>query len=459
MLDGRLLMIVLAGALVRAGLWTWFQTVPIAIWDEKDYNVLATNLVEHGQFAFVPGTLTALRPPLYPVMVACVYGVFGVENYQAVRLLQAGLSLLNVLILYMLAIEIVPRRTALWLAGLFCFYPSFLGFNNLLLTETLFTLLLCTFCYLVILAVRRDTLGYLLVAGLVLGLATLTRSILWMFPPVLAAWLLVVWTGSWPRRCLAVLVVSVPFALTLAPWAVRNTLMEETFVLVDTMGGRNFMMGNYEHTPLYRSWDAISNTGEKAWVSVLLKENPPSERLTQGKLDKLALKHGLRFVREHPWLTALRDIVKFFDFWGLERELVAGAGWGYFGPLPGVAVVLLAMLLFGSYVAALFLGVFGLFLAPLADRRLQAFLVLMIAYNCGIHTLVFAHSRYHLPMMPLVLVFTASAITARPFLWQKWRTKSFWLAIGLCAFLFAGWMWGLAAGDFDKFREAILGMI
>ena len=38
-------------------------------------------------------------------------------------------------------------------------------------------------------------------------------------------------------------------------------------------------------------------------------------------------------MRANPELTARRSAVKFCDFWGLERELVAGADRGWFGPL------------------------------------------------------------------------------------------------------------------------------
>ncbi|HYV34497.1 MAG TPA: glycosyltransferase family 39 protein [Gemmataceae bacterium] len=454
-----LLALLLAGAAVRLCLWFWFQHLPIEIVDEQDYNSLAKNLVEHGEFSYFPGTLTSIRPPLYPLLVAGVYTLFGLENFQAVRLIQAVMSLLNVVVLYGLGKEIASRRTALWLAGLFCFYPSFLGFNNLLLTETLFTLLLCTFCYLIILACKRQAMRYLLVAGVVLGLATLTRSILWMFPPVLALFLLICWQGSWPRRFVAVLAVVLPFALTMTPWAWRNTVLHKTFVPVDTMGGLNFMTGNYRHTPFYRSWDAIGIVGENSWYAEVFAAYPPSEYDTPGKIDKLALKQGLLFVRDNPLLTLQRDIIKFFDFWGLERELVAGAGRGIFGPLSGLVVVLLAVLIMGSYVAALFVGIFGLFLVPLGDRRTQYFLVLLVVYICGLHSLVFAHSRYHLPVMPLVLVFTATALTTRPTIWWQWRRGAFWLAAGLCILMVCGWIWGLAAGDMEKFRQSILAMI
>src|SRR5437588_753867 len=136
-------------------------------------------------------------------------------------------------------------RLGLWLAALYAFYPSLLGFNNLLLTEVLFTFLLSAFCYLVVLFFRREHLSYLLAAGVVLGLATLSRSVLWLFPPVFALYLLIFWKASWLRRLLAVAAVAVPFAAIIAPWAVRNSKLERTFVAIDTMGGRNFMMGNY----------------------------------------------------------------------------------------------------------------------------------------------------------------------------------------------------------------------
>src|SRR5579862_8832872 len=110
-LRNPLVVILLGGAVVRIALWSWFQGLPIAIQDEKDYNLLALNLVEFGEYCFEPGTLTALRPPLYPFLVAGVYKAFGLENYQAVRLLQAALSLLNVVIVYGLAKEVSDRRT------------------------------------------------------------------------------------------------------------------------------------------------------------------------------------------------------------------------------------------------------------------------------------------------------------------------------------------------------------
>lgn len=450
-----LVWILLTGAVVRVALWLWLADLPLYVHDERDYHALAVNLVRHGEFAFAPGELTSLRPPLYPALVAGVYGLFGVDNFAAVRLLQATLSLVTVVVAYQLGCAVASRRVALWLAGLCCFYPSLLGFNNLLLTETLFTFLLTLFCLLTVRAWQRESLATAASAGAVLGLAALTRSVVWLFPPVLAVFLLFAWPGSLWRRLAAGLTVALGFAVVITPWAIRNTRLQETFVTVDVMGGRNFMMGNYQHTPLYRSWDAISLTGEKAWWREVHAVYPPSERLTQGQVDKLALRQGLKFVRENPGLTFLRCVVKFFDFWGLERELVAGAARGQFGALPKPALALLALVIFGSYALALLLGIFGLVLAPEPDRRAWWFFLLVVGFVCAMHTAVFGHSRYHLPLMPLVLLFAAAALVHRGAIWQSRGSGRFWLACGLCVVFLAGWAWLFWAVDLELYLGAM----
>jgi 4-amino-4-deoxy-L-arabinose transferase-like glycosyltransferase len=450
-----LLVILLAGAVVRLALWAWFQGCPIEIEDEREYNQIAVNLLVRGEFALEAGQPTSIRPPLYPAFVAAVYALFGRENYQAVRLLQAALSLANVLLLYRLGTDVLSRRAGLWLAGLFCFYPSFLGYDNLLLTEVLFTLLLCATCLLLVWSLQRQSLGCLVLAGLCLGLAALTRSVVWLFPPVLGAFLLLAWKGSLARRLVAAVAVAAAFAVTVAPWAVRNTRLQQTFVTIDTMGGRNFMMGNYRHTPLYRSWDAISLDGEQSWVAEVNATYPVVERQTQGQLDKLALRQGLAFVKANPGLTLRRDLVKFFDFWGLERELLAGAARGWFGSVGRPALLALTVLVLGSYALALIVGIFGMVLAPPADWRVHALLLLVIAFVCGIHTLVFAHSRYHLPIMPLVLVYTASAVVHARGIWQQRRRWRFWLAGGLGGVFVAGWLWLFVAVDLERYLTAL----
>ncbi len=443
-------LILLAGMCFRLGVWLWHQGQPIHIHDEGDYNTLALSLVQRGEFAFFPGIPATLRPPLYPALVAAVYALTGPENFQAVRLVQVVLSLGTAVLLYFLGCRVYSHRTGLWLCGFYCFYPSLVEYNQLLLTEVLFTFLLCAAIYTLVVAFQQESIRYLWLVGVLLGLGALTRSVLWLFPPFAALLILVGLKTNLKVRLLGVASLCLAFAVIIAPWAIRNTLLEKTFIPIDTMGGRNFMMGNYRFTPLYRSWDAISLSGPQYWYGELLTTHPEAAAATQGQRDKLALQHGLQFVRENPGLTLKRDLVKFLDFWGLERELVAGAMRGYFGPLPKPILILLALLIVGSYAGAMILGIFGIVLVPPMDRRLHALLLLVIGFVCLLHVVVFAHSRYHLPIMPLVLLYAAQGWLHVRDIWRQRRHWSFWLAGVLTVALVLGWIYQSVVVDLDQ---------
>ena len=449
-----LLVILGAGAVVRVLLWLWFAPLEPRIWDENDYVQLARNIATHGEFAFSPGDPTSLRPPLYPAFVAAIYRVAGIDNYQAVRLAQLFVSLATVVLVYRLGRVVFSERTGLWAAGLLCFSPSYLGSGNLILTEALFTFWLTAGTLALVTGLNRGQLTYLAGAGVLLGLGALTRSILWLCPPLVGLFLLGAWPGSLGRRFLAAVVFAVPFALVLAPWAVRNTELQKTLVVVDCMGGRNFMMGNYEYTPLYRSWDAIAIEGDHSWHTVLCAETDPALRDTQGKLDKLALARGLKFVKENPGLSLQRGVIKFFDFWGLDRELVAGADRGFFGPISRAGVIVLGLLVCGFFAVVLSASVFGAVLQPPRDIRVHLLLLAIVAFVCGIHSVVFAHSRYRLPVMPVVMLYAAAAITSQG-IWSRRHRPGFWIAVGVCLLFVGGWVWNAVAGDFARVLQAV----
>ena len=169
--------------------------------DEPDYNGLAVNLVEHGEFAFtsgVPTSLvpTSLRPPLYPAFVAGIYWLFGLENWPAVGAIQALLSLCTVWIVYRLGTEVYSTQVGLWAGGLACFYPSLLGYNNLILSEVLFTFLLCSALLALVRGLQENSLATFGVSGVLLGLAALTRSVVWLFPTRLR----ILFAGGRPGR-------------------------------------------------------------------------------------------------------------------------------------------------------------------------------------------------------------------------------------------------------------------
>ncbi len=450
--------ILLIAVVLRLGVWFWLGSLPIEIHDEKDYHALAVSLAERGEFGFREGTPSSIRPPLYPFFVAAIYRTCGVGNFAAVRLVQAVISLGGVLLVYHLGTIIWNRRVGLTAAAISAVYPALLGANHLLLTEVIFTFLLLASVWAIVRGLQTERLVYWITAGGLIGLAALTRSILWLFPLTVGVFLLCAYPVAWWRRLLAVVCLAASTAVVLAPWAIRNTRLQETFTTVDVMSGRNLMMGNYEYTPLYRAWDAISVSGEENWLHVLRQSHPEVSESTQGQIDKLALRYALDYMAEHPGLTLLRSTIKFFNFWQLERELVAGAGAGFFGDVSRWELLIWTAVIFGTYAMVFLTGMFGMWLAGPVNGRIHALLILTMAHLCGLHTLTFGHSRYHLPLIPILMLFAAAAITQAPSLWARRKEWPFMAASGLCGIFILSWIWEIVMVDFQRFRDAVQGL-
>ncbi len=79
------------------------------------------------------------------------------------------------------------------------------------------------------------------------------------------------------------------------------------------MGGFNLYMGNYEHTPLNRSWAAVELTGNKAWYYGHKQVLSGMNEAQKGKWCKEKAKE---FILNHKLLTVKRDLVKAANFWG-----------------------------------------------------------------------------------------------------------------------------------------------
>jgi 4-amino-4-deoxy-L-arabinose transferase-like glycosyltransferase len=434
-------MILVAGLVLRLALVVWFQGQPLFIHDERDYDTLGVNLARHGEFTFEPGVPTSLRPPLYPAGLALLYRLGGEHNHTAVRVVQSLLSLATVWLVFLLTRRIYDERTALYAAGLCAFYPSLVGATQFILTETLFSFFLCLSLVWMQQYLTAGGKWRLAALGVTLGLGALTRSVLWLFPPFLLLYLLGCGRSPrWPGRVWEAVIPVVALAATIAPWAIRNTRLQQTFTAVDVMGGRNFMMGNYEHTPFDRPWDAISIQGDRAWHAVLRREHPEIRGKTQGQIDKAAMRYGLEFAWRNPGLTFQRDVAKFFHFWQLEREIPAGLARGFWGELNRPTVILLSAIIVAVYAVTMLAAVLAIFLRPPADWRMHAFLLLTIAFVCAVHTAVFGHSRYHLPLMPMLVIYAAAAWTHRAELVGRWRSWPFAATMATSGALLASWV-------------------
>lgn len=449
----RLLLVLALGLFVRLIFLYTTKDTKLMIVDEQHYHVLALNLLHGHGLAWRPGTLTSLRPPLYPAFVAFVWWITGTESVPVVRMVQLLLSLLNTFLLYQLGVLLFDRRTALLAATGFCFYPSLLAFNFLLLTEVLFTFFLTMVVLGYVILLRTGSGWAACGIGVGLGLAVLTRSVLWLFPVILFPFVFFTMPGSRRKRLSAALLLFLGYFLVVTPWAVRNTKLQGVLTVVDTMGGLTLRMGNYDHTDLDRPWDPSSIEGEKSIFQELRRDYPDSRFWTEGQKEKWALKKALSYMVDHPQLTLKRAVVKFARFWGLERVVIAGWQQGFYQP-PRWFVLAGTLAIAFSCVFVMLLACLGVFLSPPADRRVHVFLLLLMGFIVGIHTLTFGHERYHLPLMPFLLLYAAAAVGRQNWI-QLCNMRQAAAPILACISLLVIWGWEILIIDADRIKVLV----
>jgi hypothetical protein len=103
------------------------------------YGNLAKNLLQ-GRFAMTDGSgvphLTLIRLPGYPLFLAACFGVFGIDNYTAVSLVQIAMELCGCLLLADFVRRIFSTNAALWTLALAALCPFTASYAVAPLTET-----------------------------------------------------------------------------------------------------------------------------------------------------------------------------------------------------------------------------------------------------------------------------------------------------------------------------------
>ncbi len=116
--------VLLGGLALRLAVLGGMTGTRPAIRDERDYQQLALNLMEYGEFSFEPGRPTSSRPPLYPGIMAGLWQLTGTTNPQVVRSAQIVLHMALAFMVYVVGIRVFSRGVAAAAALACWWYPA-----------------------------------------------------------------------------------------------------------------------------------------------------------------------------------------------------------------------------------------------------------------------------------------------------------------------------------------------
>jgi 4-amino-4-deoxy-L-arabinose transferase-like glycosyltransferase len=243
------------------------------------------------------GLPTAYRPPLWPIALGGGYALAPAHRWTAGRLLQAVLGTVAVGLTGAIAAEVWGAGVGLAAMALAAVFLPLVLDGMSLISEPLFVALELAAVLAVLRHRRRpETLRWAVLAGVLVGLASLTRS----NGPVLALPLLAgVWSRGRPAPAAALAAAAL---LTIAPWTVRNAVVLHAFVPISTETGVT-LLGTY-------NVGARDKPGcHGCWV--LLKDDPRTRpialrirRLDELQRESLAFRLVRRFLASHPAYVA-----------------------------------------------------------------------------------------------------------------------------------------------------------
>ena len=339
---------------------------------------------------------TAWLPPLYPLLMAGVFKVFGVYTAASAWVLlviNSAFSAATVLGIWEIAVRCYSRRNAVWSAWLWALYPAAMQYAVRWLWEM--TLTTAVFTWAIVLALRlrdvdvhasyraetrsRRTVLWA-VFGLMWGAIALLNSTLLLFLPVCGLWILM---GTWgrPRALRNAVLGGLVFMVTVTPWEMRNYNVFHKFIplrgnlgveayLGNGPGSNGFLMA-YDHpNQSSNQFRLYAKLGEVRYATM------------RGEL-------ATAYIHAHPAHFVADCVKRVYFFW---VGVPSVSGW---------MVELPRLLSFGFISLA---GLMGLALAlrrraPAAGLFGWAFLLLPVSYY-----LVTAGARFRHPLEPLITV-------------------------------------------------------
>jgi 4-amino-4-deoxy-L-arabinose transferase-like glycosyltransferase len=380
--------------------------------DPQDYHRLAVSIAHGHGFGTsalaAAGGPTAFRPPAYPLFLGAVYAVFGV-HIDLARGLQAGVGVLTVVLLGLLALELFDRRAAWVVTGIAVLYPPLVLAGGALVSESIF-LPIEIGALLLAVRVRHGKSGRLVAAaaGLLAGIATLTRPTGIILVAVVA---LLVWQG--PRRW-GVLALRVPAFVALAavvvivPWTLRNEARFHRLLPIGDFDGYD-LAGVYNdyvrHVHPFPAHFRTPNTPPDQ--AVLFRD----KRLDEAQLSEALRSRALKYAKDNPSYVGtvmVSNLASLYDVYSLRYGRIVETSLGYPAWTADVQMVAFFIL-----VACAIVGAFG--------RRARAtpvvFWVVPIVGFTVATVFLLGTSRYRLPIEPFVVLLAGAALTT------AWETR------------------------------------
>ena len=380
-----LFIIVLIGSYFRfANVYNRFS-VPTDIGGDMEYYQMGEGLSKKGALIDpITGEITACRSIMYPAFIAFINTVKPESLIGNVRVAQAVLGVLAIIMVFFLGALIHSRVSGLIAAFLFAVNPIMIERVSWLWIESFYYFIVLGVAIWMIIWSRNPNLRNTVLFGLAIGISLMCRSSLFFLPFVLAGAYYFRPKSSGHVKKTVWLLLLFSYIL-LAPWVARNAYHFKGFIPFER---------NATGEDMYSaSLGEIADQLDGPILQVVKKEK--SDRIYREMLTV-----SIKNILENPGRYISSYFLRFSFIMGELKFL---------GILGESSILFYFFLLWGIF-------------ASLKSRK-AAPLVLLLLYFIGIHIFMAVRLRHMFSIIPLFCVFVAlgiaSLIQKLGFLWKK----------------------------------------
>jgi hypothetical protein len=341
---------------------------------------------------------TAWVPPLYPLMMAGIFKLFGVYTALSAWVILTINSLFSAaiaLFVYEIAARCYNRRVAIWSGWLWALYPAALQYAVHWIWEMSLTAMLFTWVLVLALRMRSvgdtapekhaQSTGRWLLFGALWGLIALSNATLLLFLPVCGLWILMGARPLAPALRNAVL-AGIIFSAFLAPWMYRNWQVFHAFVPIrSNLGVELWAWNNPDANAIALGAPIQPSTGDFRYQRYA--------QMGELQYSNYCRKLAKKWISENHSRFALLSLKRFYFYWVSVPHPVDGK----------------PLVEYGREASFCFLSITGLLGLALSIRRkisasslfAWAFFLLPFTYY-----FVSVAARFRHPLEPLIAIFS-----------------------------------------------------
>jgi 4-amino-4-deoxy-L-arabinose transferase-like glycosyltransferase len=360
--------------------------------DSNEYLSIADNIISKAEYSvskinekdfpeFKGESPTRLRQPIYPLFLALILFLFK-NSINAVLIIQLLISLLILFLVIDIGKRIFQSEYNYYNNLILALYFPLWMLSASILTEIVFTFFITLSIWFYLISFEKNKFNYVLLSGILLGIAFLTRPIALIIFIVTSSLIL------FKREKIKLKsfgIFTLGFIIIIAPWVLRNYFVLDEFTALSSDGGYN----------LYSSTLGVN---KKPWLD---DEGFKSAVLNGYYIDNRANKNFISLSIESIASAPLSYVKN-----GFLRIL---STWSYFA---GSRVFQNKMIIFFSFsIVQIFILLFALFGIHKYKKTKNLFLLILPIISFTI-IIIFSYStsRFFIPIMPFVLLLTGQGI-------------------------------------------------